>query len=321
MITDNKLLIDVAKRNYDKFLVPVNNVEAIKTKRYYTKAQVADLDYKSSVNKIGEDINLSQELNTQFWDKSNNGASWEELEEIYLDTCQLNVMSGLFIDMAKKEFDIDLSSELAKMRKKYLMVEEENQRTIKPNFFGHLARTKGYYDSTRKYYKKHDTTMDYLQNHINKYQLSRNNPNKHPQLPFSTCLDSSAYAKSQVSYKQINRILELVINCKLETANVFNSTLDNEEKFKLVNKIKTECSEYIGEIKLNNSTMYALLKTCELEKNKKISKHVINTLFGYPNESFFNLIIRSKENLYSLKECNSGDIEIFGKKYIKIKDE
>lgn len=54
MITDNKILITAAKRNYDKFWVPTGIVQAKKRKRRYTAEEKADLDIRTSVNKIGE---------------------------------------------------------------------------------------------------------------------------------------------------------------------------------------------------------------------------------------------------------------------------
>lgn len=54
MVTNNEKLITAAKRNYDKFLVPTSFVGAKKRKRRYTSEEKADLDIKTSVNKIGE---------------------------------------------------------------------------------------------------------------------------------------------------------------------------------------------------------------------------------------------------------------------------
>lgn len=54
MLTDNPILIGAAQKNYDKFLVPTSLVDAKKVVRYYTKEEQADLDIKTSVNKIGE---------------------------------------------------------------------------------------------------------------------------------------------------------------------------------------------------------------------------------------------------------------------------
>ena len=55
------LLLRAAKRNYENFPVPTKLVEGEAHKRKYTDAEKADLDIKTSVNKIGEIINLSQE--------------------------------------------------------------------------------------------------------------------------------------------------------------------------------------------------------------------------------------------------------------------
>ena len=77
--------------------MPTSLVESTKTKRRYTSAEKCDLDIKTSKNKIGEIINLSQELNTLFWDRYNNGATFEDVADIYNDIATLSVMSGLEI--------------------------------------------------------------------------------------------------------------------------------------------------------------------------------------------------------------------------------
>ena len=79
------------------------NFRFTKVKRYYTPEQQADLDIKTSVNKIGEIVNLSQELNSLLWDKMYHGATYNDIKELYYDICQLDVMSGIEIDKARSE--------------------------------------------------------------------------------------------------------------------------------------------------------------------------------------------------------------------------
>lgn len=98
MITDNPHLIRAAKRHYGDFGVPTNLVESKKTKRTYCDTEQADLDIKTSVNLIGDIVNLSQELNTLYWHSLNHGATMEELKPLYYDICQLDVMSGIEIN-------------------------------------------------------------------------------------------------------------------------------------------------------------------------------------------------------------------------------
>lgn len=97
MITDNKLLIRAAKKNYDKFCVPTGSVKSIKTKRTYTPADLADLDVKTSCNLIGEIVNCSQELNTLIWDTYNKTGNLEDVREIYYDASLLDVLSNIEI--------------------------------------------------------------------------------------------------------------------------------------------------------------------------------------------------------------------------------
>ena len=80
------------------------------------------------------------------WDQLNHGASYEDVKELYYDLCQLDVMSGLEIDMAKKEFDISNTLELNEIKRKWMRRDDEG-RMIKPYFFAHVAKTKGYYDA------------------------------------------------------------------------------------------------------------------------------------------------------------------------------
>lgn len=103
IVSDNEILIRAALKNYDIFKVPANRVAATKSKRYYTNSDKSDLDYRTSENKIGEIINLSQELNTLMWDKINSSDKslnecYEDIREIYHDICILNVLSCIEID-------------------------------------------------------------------------------------------------------------------------------------------------------------------------------------------------------------------------------
>ena len=118
LLTDNQILIRAAKRNYENFPVPTKLVEGEAHKRKYTDAEKADLDIKTSVNKIGEIINLSQELNSILWDRLYKGASIESVMDLYCDIAQLDVMSNLEIDSAKRENPADNTFELQCLKKR-----------------------------------------------------------------------------------------------------------------------------------------------------------------------------------------------------------
>ena len=155
LLSDNQILIKAAKRNYDNFPVPTKLVEGEAHKRKYTDAEKADLDIKTSVNKIGEIINLSQELNSILWDRLHNGASIESVMSLYCDIAQLDVMSNLEIDSAKRENPADNTFELQCLKKKYDVRDNKN-RHVRPMFFKYIDGYKGYRDDYYIYREEDD---------------------------------------------------------------------------------------------------------------------------------------------------------------------
>lgn len=98
------------------------------------------MDIKTSENKIGEIINLAQVLTSIMWDNINNGASFESVQPIYTDICQLSVMSNIEIDKAKKEFDVQMTKELERLTTKYL--KDENGSKSLPEFMLEVSKQK-----------------------------------------------------------------------------------------------------------------------------------------------------------------------------------
>lgn len=319
LLTDEPILISAAERNYDKFLVPTSMVEARKVVRHYTRNEQADLDIKTSVNKIGEIVNLSQELNTKLWDTLNNGGTFSEVEELYCDIAKLDVLSGIEIDKAKKEFAVDSVAEIRRLKRKY-GDRDETGRQIKPNFFGKIARMKGYYDSAGKNYKFHRTTMDYLQHSINTFRAEHK---REEFLPFSELLVADdVYSSRGVKYPQVDRILGLVRNMRSQIQAVWSDAsdgMDNAGKAMVVSDIRDECYGYIKSIQLSRNTAYRLLLAIEAPENKDISRSLFYMLFSLPNDSFIELIERSRIPISILKEDENaaGSVQIYGFRYRK----
>lgn len=319
LLTDNEILIKAAKRNYHRFLVPTSLVDAKKIVRHYTKSDLADLDIKTSVNKIGEIVNLSQELNTKLWDTLNGDADFSEVEELYCEIAQLDVLSNIEIDKAKREYAVDSVAEIKRLRKKH-EVHDDDGRQVKPNFFGKIARMKGYYDNVGKNYKFHDTTMDYLQHSLNSY---RSNYRRASFIPFSDLLvvDDSSYLDAW--YPQVKRILGFVRDMRMKIQRIWDGTdaedLDNYGKAILVHEIRQEYTDYIKALRINPNTAYRLLRAIEEPWNKDISRTLFYTLFSAPNPCFLNLIEQSRTPIASLVEVfdEPWDIEVYGFHFAK----
>lgn len=327
LLTDNKYLIKAAQKNYHLFKTPTSFVSATKVKRYYTPEQQADLDIKTSVNKIGEIINLSQELNSLLWNRMYYGASYDEIKELYYDICQLDIMSGLEIDSAKKEFVINNSKELDKLRQKYEPIfreyeEDENGTLVKgrkkmPHFFSHISRQKGYYNPDKKHYCKYHTTMDYLQTIVNGFKIK--NSYKKNWLPFVSILDNSKVRNNRVNQKQINKIYSLlkshVNECKTIYAMENEAREDKAERVRILKEMLVQDieSETIG-----FSTLHRLLFSIEDKENVQIKNLLLEILYLCGNDSFKDVIIQSSDEILQLED-DGDDIKLFGIGYRVVK--
>ena len=309
LLTDNETLIRAAKRNYNTFKVPTSFVSDKKVQRYYTPEEQADLDTKTSVNKIGEIINLAQELNSLLWDKMYNGASYDDIKELYYDICQLDVMSNIEIDKAKKEFDINNSREIRKIREKYKSeLSDEDEKKKMPHFFSHISRQKGYYNPDRKHYCKCNTSMDYLQTIINSFRIK--NPYKKDWLPFVAILDNSKFRASNVNQKQINKIYSILKKYTNDRKAVFASDLDKDDRFSKMHLLYENLLADINGEMIGFSTLYRLLSSLEDKDNTQIKNILLQVLYLCGNKSFVEAIISSQSEIDSL-EPGGNDIKLF----------
>lgn len=317
MITDNPILIRAAEKNYDLFKVPTSLVESKKTRRCYISEQQADLDVKTSVNMIGEIINLSQELNSLFWDKINSGATFAEVAGIYYDVAMLDVMSGIEIDKAKKEFIVDNAAEYRRLKTKYERRDKQD-RAIKPNFFGVIARKKGYYDSEKKCYAFHKTTMDFVQHTLNRFRLIfRNQEAK----PFSYLIDpllvgTREPGSAQAKYLQVEKILTAARDYRAQMIAIHNlDEMPRQAKADMAQKLKESFVEYVSNIRCNTSTMYVLLKALDRPDVSDIRRTLLGLLFGTANSSFYQMIEESREPIAVATECLTGEITLYGRAF------
>ena len=323
LLTDDALLIEVAKRNYDKFLVPTNMTSSVKTARYYTQDDKADLDVKTSVNKIGEIINLSQQLNSLMWDRISKGASIESCMELYYDICKLAVLSNVEIDRAKREFVINSSTEINLLKKKYKITDDD--KTVKPQFFKMITTENGFELSDNVRYRYFNTSMDYLQKAISKFNFREGRECKRSVAPFMSMVKepASSYARQGYYYTQRDRIINVIRDAKEEKRRLFDgydamSPSDRDNIWRRVGEIKQDCIEEVEKMSRCPGTMYLVLKDLEAPENRDVARFVFEVLFGRPDEAFYTMILESRDNVYTLQEDENGDLEFYGFRFRKV---
>lgn len=301
IITNDKLLVNLAKINYDVFKVPTSMVEAIKLQRKYTKEEMADLDIKTGNNKIGEIINLSQILNSILWDKlyalkkqddirGDADDNYEKIKDLFFDICQLDVMSCIEIDKAKKEFVVDTTRELSIIREKYDdYLKGDNDKQTKPKFFEFLAKSKGYYIKGNKNYIAHETAMDYLSDLMSKRGMCRYNLKEYTL--FSNVFTPLNYDSASINKRQLKTIRDKCISYCNKIKAIWSNTIScSEEKRIETERLRGDLIYDVSELSINETTTFELIKTMDMEKYKEIKGILSYLLFQINNQSMTNLI-------------------------------
>ena len=227
-------------------------------------------------------------------------------------------MSGIEIDKAKKEFNINNAKELRRLRDKY-KIEGDDGRAIKPNFFKAKDIGKGYYDRKRKNYKKHLTTMDHVQTCINSYRAQREEIGKKQEyLPFSALVGNGLDVHRR-QYEKVTRVINAVTDMTNEIKSVYASDIESSVKQMQCCDIRQECVEYVGNMSFTKSDMVYLLRQIEEPRYSQIQRKIFNILFGYPNTSFYEVLEAGAEPIGLLAEDDEGDVELYGKRYTRYK--
>lgn len=315
LITDNSILLNAAKKNYTVFKVPTSNVHARKVQRKYTPEDQADLDIRTSNNLIGEIINLSQQLNSQLWNIANNSNKNIEtlydtdanFRELYFDICQLDVMSCIEIDKAKKEFDVDSKAEIKMIQKKHIVQDEKTGKNIFPYFLGVISQIKGYDKKNSATYRYLKTTMDYLVKLINQHTSERFSVlDKN----ISDVLKPKSYDRTKSKSSQIEviskKIDKLIITHK-KIMCIDNDYCDYQTKMILFAHEKDSVFSYLNKLKLNEHTVYRLLK--HIDYNKSESKFLLLEFLSYYLKMFYNNT-SCKINLVRITDLNVENHDI-----------
>jgi hypothetical protein len=304
-LSPNTQLIELVRKNYHNFLVPVCEVSSETISRRYTKTDLAELDSRIAINKIGEIVNLSQQLNSELWHRINNDPDFDmynDEDRLIFDIYKLAVLSGVEIDSAKKEFRISASSELDKIRQKLLQIyderiyrynlaKDESEQiitTIKPGFMRTITVSNGYKPNPKTLYERFDTSMDYLQSYITSEYQGFNNKGSKKSTPLlvdllvKDLIFDDMYGNKTVKNRMENRrtilaVLKLVYDTRVNIGKIWRKKrLSKSSKMGLVRWYREQLLEDVSKIALNPATVLGLLEKSDKEhilkdeKGKKI---------------------------------------------------
>ena len=303
LITDDALLVNAAERYKDFFKVPVCNIQA----EAKTEQTLAELDHDTSVNKIGEIVNLSQKLNSILWDEIYKGADEENILAIYSDICKLAVLSGLEIDKAKRTFeDIRVSKELTALRKKYARPS--------PQFFAEIDERK------TKQYAFYPTAMDYLYARVKKLHFRKGREQYEVYRPISSNLSYNISSGNATEYRHKNKIVAIIDESKAAVNRLYQAirTADEQERkvlYAQIADIKKERDKQVSKWLTNENVLILVLR--HYEKNSAADWRVYAALINHP---IFSELLWELYDGTALQvvEDENGEYTLYGRKFTKI---
>lgn len=305
LITDDKLLVEASYKYKDYFKVPVCSIESA---RKLTQS-LSDLDYETSVNKIGEIVNLSQKLNSIIWDEIHKGTDGDMILAIYEDTCKLAVLSGIEIDKAKRSYDnVNVGKELNELRKKY---DKRN-----PTFFKEIDKdNKG----SKKEYAFCNTAMDYIYELASKRHFRDGREQYSLYRPISSGLAYDISSGNATEYRHKDKIVSIIDESKDRVNRLYMElrNADEQEREVIYDRIKEEKAERDKQVSkwLTNENVLILVLR-HYEKNSAADWRIYASLINHPvfSELLFELYDRF---IVKVAEDPNGEYCLYGQKFAK----
>ena len=302
LITDDKLLVNAAARYKNFFKVPVCNIKAEEK----TEQTLSECDHDTSVNKIGEIVNLSQKLHSILWDELYKGAKEGEILSVYEDICKLAVLSGLEIDKAKRSFEnISVSKELAVLRKKY-------QRPS-PNFFAEIDESRG------KQHAFYHTAMDDLYALVNKVHFRKGREQYGDYRPISSSLAYNMASGNATEYRHKDKIVQIIDESKAAINRLYLSirTADEQERevlYEQITDIKAERDQKVAKWLTNENVLILVLR--HYEKNSAADWRIYAAFINHPifSELLWELYDGTAKEV---TEDENGEYSLYGRKFAK----
>ncbi|MBO3356280.1 hypothetical protein [Clostridium perfringens] len=324
LVTNKKEIVESCKNFNEKvktkygvinrFLVPTDFTPKTSIKKKYDWRDLADTDIKNSSNKIGEIINLAQQLNTIYWNKKFQGCDEDELLELYKDICQLDILSCIEIDRCKKLSPVNAQKEIDKIRaKKYLgkgcIIRNKSKKEvgIRPYFFKFLDGGKDYK------FRKFDCGMDLLEVIIDEKIKRKENDEEELEL-------KDILVKQKADKNAKNKIHKIIYYLKImnyKQNKIWNSDIEN--KWELTEEIYRYYLKEISKIKMDQQLIYTILLRMSYANNnekyqeyKKFGRKILRILYDINRKDLLKSIKINKKALSYVEENPDGNLNLYG---------
>jgi len=305
LLTDNAIMVDSVSKIYKDFLVPVYQKQDLEetVEQENNFKELATLDYKIQNNKVGEIINLSQLLNSVYWDRQYSGK--QNLTPLYNDICILAVLSGLEIDKAKRISKLNVSGILEEVRQRNLDSVIQDNKKIYPTFFKEAVfeqeELKGKKDVSFKYF---NTVMDYVYKVAKEFTLPKRKLKNMDIIDVIYNPQDSNRGGYQTVHKL--KVLDIVRDYQNQINELRAELSDKDaDKRKILNDIsllEQKCVLQVEPHVKNPYTVYLIFKEIDKKENSKISNLLLFSLIKRRNREILKMLKESRDTKFLLEE-------------------
>lgn len=279
LVSNEKKLVEIGKRCFNKYDVCVNHIEGQKKEYRLTNEDHYEIDNQlsSSQRIIGRVVNLGQFCMSIYWDLINKGSNPKEVEELLKKVDVMTILSGIAIDMAKKFYELDMMTEIKFVEKNELISKRKN----KPNFWVSVSQNKSIKDKVEHY----ECPMDFLIDNIQKF----NSTKRTPTIELGSLIQS--FSTKNVNLKQLENIKFLLEEYTNELGLIKKENSEYARE-KIVN-LENDVGNKIKGWKIKAETISVLLEGNHSIDNKALLK-TIKFLYIYHQEELLKVFIPSK---------------------------
>ena len=303
LLTNNEVIVNVTKENYERFSVPVMGFKPdpkeleniVPDKKENRIRNLVAIDNKIANNRVGEIVNFTQKLNSHLWNELNHNPNFD-FDELYNRICILSILAGCEIDSSKRTFRFVTLSEIRRARQ----FADANGYDKKPVFFFYVStggKKKPKIEKIDKYLGDLSdddfflTSMDHLWKYA-RLQMGFRSLRNSKTIEFNKliCANIDSRGLSKENYNQIERARDALIQTR--------KILNDEKKARKEESYQIQRNNFNTEIEL----CYDKIKSGIANKKKTrvlINKYILNE--ATPHSLLFLLLY-----IISLKEKELG---------------
>lgn len=280
-VTNQKELVDLARKSYCEYPTIINGISEKGASDYrFNMEDYARMDSQiaDAQESIGTSTDTAQLALSYYYD---GGMMDDDLKECFII---LSVIAQISIDLAKKDFDVDVVSEIGRIRNLPCM-----KKKVVPKFFAEIKKDRANKTFEDVTVKRLNCPMDIMANIIDNNVIRY--ADRVNQKPLRNYLNKNINSKG--NKRKRDKLIETLkgYNNYVNWINLHKDSMDESTLFALKNRA---VDRYLSKANknLDQQTVRLLVIYAVRESNSDIGATILNFLYRTNKEKFLNCFVK-----------------------------